>query len=183
MKFNKTHVFKMVLTSVMIALNIVLERFLGFQTGRNHITLSVITIVFPLVFLGLQYAVAVAALGDILGAVISPIGPYFPGYTLTNVIVAVCLGLFLRKKVTILRVVIATVLNKIIGTLLLNSLWVAMTVTGLKITNLGAYLTYMIGRIPQAAIMTGVEIVLIIVVFHEKSHIRKLLSKVMHKVL
>ena len=173
MKFGKTGITKVVFTAVMIALNIVLERFFAFQIESNHITLSVITVAFSAVFLGTPYAVAVSAIGDILGAIIAPTGPYFPGFTLTNILTALCIGLFISKKVTIIRTSIAIVLNKIFGTLILNSIWVAILYKG----GIDAFPAYMVTRIPQAIVMTLVEIVIITLIFHEKSHIRNILSK------
>lgn len=173
MKFGKTGITKIVFTAVMIALNVILERVLAFQIESNHITLSVVTVAFAAVFLGTPYAVAVSAIGDILGAIIAPTGPYFPGFTLTNIITALCIGLLISKKVTIARTSIAIVFNKVFGTLILNSIWVAILYKG----GIDAFPAYMVTRIPQAIVMTIVEIVLITLIFHEKSHIRKILSK------
>lgn len=173
MKFTKSHISKIVFTAVMIALNVVLERFLAFQIESNHITISVITVAFAAVFLGTPYAIAVSAIGDILGAIIAPTGPYFPGFTLTNILTALCIGLLISKNVTIARTTIAIVLNKIFGTLILNSIWVAILYKG----GIDAFPAYMVTRIPQAVVMAIVEIVLIILIFHKKSSIRKILSK------
>lgn len=173
MKFNKSHIFKIVLTSALIALNIVLERFFTIHIESNHYSLSVITVAFAAVFLGTPYAVAVSALGDILGAIISPVGPYFPGFTLTNILTALCIGLFLRKRVTFINTASAILINKTVGTLILNSIWVSLLYKG----GIDAFPAYMVTRIPQAVIMTVIEIILILVFFHQNSNIRKLLSK------
>jgi len=179
MKFNKTHIFKIVLTSVMIALNIVLERFLTFHIESNHYSVSIITIAFAAVFLGTPYAVTVAALGDIIGAVLFPIGAYFPGFTLTNILTALCLCLFIGKKVTVLGSIVSILINKAVGTLILNSIWVSVLYKG----GIDAFPAYMITRIPQAIIMFLIESVILILVFHEKSHIRKLLTKALKRAL
>lgn len=179
MKFNKTHIFKIVLTSVMIALNIVLERFLTFHIESNHYSVSIITIAFAAVFLGTPYAVTVAALGDIIGAVLFPIGAYFPGFTLTNILTALCLCLFIGKKVSVLGSIVSILINKAVGTLILNSIWVSVLYKG----GIDAFPAYMITRIPQAIIMFLIESVILILVFHEKSHIRKLLTKALKRAL
>ena len=179
MKFNKTHIFKIVLTSVMIALNIVLERFLTFHIESNHYSVSIITIAFAAVCLGTPYAVTVAALGDIIGAVLFPIGAYFPGFTLTNILTALCLCLFIGKKVTVLGSIVSILINKAVGTLILNSIWVSVLYKG----GIDAFPAYMITRIPQAIIMFLIESVILILVFHEKSHIRKLLTKALKRAL
>lgn len=177
MKLNRTHLVKIIMTAILIALNVVLERFMAFQIESNHYTVSVITVAFAAVFLGTPYAVTVAALGDILGALIAPTGPYFPGFTLTNVLAALCIALFLRKKVNLLNTSASIVINKIFCTLILNSIWVSVLYKG----GIDAFPAYFVTRIPQAIIMAVIEIVIITVLFDDKSHIRKLLNRVVGK--
>lgn len=179
MSIKTKYLFKIVLTSILIALNIVLERFLTFHIESNHYSISVITIAFAAVFLGTPYAVAVAALGDIIGALLFPIGAYFPGFTLTNIITALVISLFIRKKVGVINTCAAILINKSIGTLILNSIWVAILYKG----GIDAFPAYMVTRIPQAVIMTVVEIAAILIIFHDKSHIRKLLNKAVNKAI
>ena len=179
MKFNTKHLFKLVMTSILIAINIVLERFWTFHIESNHYSISVITIVFAIVYLGMHYAIAVAALGDIIGALLFPIGAYFPGFTLTNVLTAVCLALLLRKGVGIINTSIAILINKIIGTLILNSIWISVLYRG----GIDAFPAYMVSRIPQAVIMLFVEIIVITLIFNDKSHIRKLLDNTIKKAI
>lgn len=179
MKATKTHLVKIVLTSVLIALNIVLERFLTFHIESNHYSISVITIAFAAVFLGTPYSITVAALGDIIGAVLFPIGAYFPGFTLTNILTALCICLFIGKKVTIFGSTAAILLNKIFGTLILNSIWVSVLYRG----GIDAFPAYMVTRIPQAIIMFVIETAAIILIFHDKSHVRKLLSRAVNKAI
>lgn len=61
---------KLILTSLLIALNIIIERVPAIKSVNNHISLSVITLGFAAVFLGIGYTVVVAAMGDLLGALI-----------------------------------------------------------------------------------------------------------------
>ncbi len=174
MNINQKQLFKIILTSVLIALNIVLERFFTIHIESNHYSLSIITIAFAAVYLGTPYAVTVAALGDIIGAVLFPIGAYFPGFTLTNILTALCLCFFIRKRVTFLGSITAVFINKAIGTLILNSVWVSILYRG----GIDAFPAYAISRIPQALIMFGIEIAILIAFFHEKSKLRKQLNSV-----
>lgn len=175
----KTHIVKIVLTSVMIALNIVLERFFTFHIESNHYSISIITVAFAAVYLGLPYAITVAALGDIIGALMFPIGAYFPGFTLTNVLTALCICLFIGKKVTVVRSITAVLINKAIGTLILNSIWVSVLYKG----GIDAFPAYMVTRIPQAIIMLVIESIILIYIFHEESTVRELLNKSMQRAL
>lgn len=179
MKLSRSGIIKIVLTSAMIALNIVLERFLTFHIESNHYSISVITIVFAALYLGTPYAVSVAALGDIIGAFLFPVGPYFPGFTLTNILTALCICIFLRKRVTVLRCAVAILLNKLFGTLILNSIWVAVLYKG----GIDAFPAYMVTRIPQAIIMFLTETVIVLLLFSEKSKIRVMLNKSLANIL
>lgn len=164
---------KMILASMLVALDVILERFLAIQVESNHYNIAIVTIVFAAIYLGAPYALSVAALGDIVGALIAPSGPYFPGFTFTNIVAAICLALFMEKKVTVFTVSASIVINKLICTLVLNSLWVSILYRG----GVDAFPAYLVTRIPQAIIMGVIEIALLIFVFHDKSKIRHLLDK------
>ena len=117
---------KLIFTALLVALNIIIERVPAIKSVNNHISLSVITLGFAAVFLGIGYTVVVAAMGDLLGALILPFGAYNPLFTLTNVIVGLIIGLALYKKASILNICWGVLATKIIGTVLLNSLWIAI---------------------------------------------------------
>lgn len=174
MTFSKKQNFKIVFTAVLIALNVVFERFLTFQIESNHYSLSVITVAFAAVFLGIPYAAAVAGVGDIVGALIFPVGPYFPGFTLSNILAAFCIAFFIKKRVTIWRAAVGVIIDKILITLILNSIFISILYKG----GIDAFPAYLITRIPQAAIMTVIETLLIVMLFHEKSKVRQALNRI-----
>ena len=65
----------------------------------------------------------VGALADVLGYLVKPTGPFFPGFTIATAISGVIYGVFLyRKKVTIPRVMLAQAVESVVVSLLLNSL-------------------------------------------------------------
>ncbi len=173
---NKTKLFKVVLTAVLVALNVILERVFAFQIESNHISLSVVTLGFAAVYLGLPYTVAVAVLGDILGALIAPTGPYFFGFTLSNALAGLCLGLFLRKSANTISVSLSVIINKVVCTLILNSIWVSVLYRG----GIDAFPAYLVTRIPQAVIMAAVEIAVLLIIYWDKSYLRKRLDKVIN---
>ncbi len=174
MSKNRKQLIKIILTAVLIAINIILERLPAFKSVSNHISLSIITTVFAAVYLGVPYAVAITTLGDLLGALILPFGAYNPLFTLTNGVSGLIIALFLSKKATMPRICIGVAVNKIVCTLLLNSLWVAIFYSG----GIFAFPAVMLSRIPQAVIMTATEIAVLAVLFWDKSRVRKLLNKV-----
>ena len=164
---------KLIFTALLVALNIIIERVPAIKSVNNHISLSVITLGFAAVFLGIGYTVAVAAMGDLLGALILPFGAYNPLFTLTNVIVGLIIGLALYKKASILNICWGVLATKIIGTVLLNSLWIAICYSG----GLYAFLPKVIERLPQAIILVPTEIAALLIFYWVKSPIRKLLNK------
>lgn len=171
-KFNKNQVFKIILSAILVALNIILERFLAYSVWNNTVSLGFITIAFAACYLGTPYAMAVAGLGDFLGAIIKPFGPYFVGYTITNLLIGLCLGLFL-KKATVIRIGAGVITYKIFCSLVLNTIWTSILYKG----GIGAFWPVFISRVPFVAVMTAVEIIIISLLFSEKSAVNKTIKK------
>jgi ECF transporter S component (folate family) len=96
-------------------------------------------------------AAVVGGLGDFIGAILFPIGPYFPGYTLSAALSGAVLGLFLHREQKLTRVLGAVAVNQWIISLLLTSFWISFT-------NLVPYWAMVTSRVPQCAIMTAVQI-------------------------
>ena len=175
--FKNSNLFKIILTSLLIALNVIMERFMSFNVWNHSIGFSFITIAFAAVFLGVPYAIAVGAFGDIIGALLFPFGAYFVGFTVTNILAAFITAIFIYKNASVINIVSGVIINKIVTTVALNSLWITM----LYRDSLDAYPVVLIGRIPQAAIMAVVEIIVVIILFSNKSKIRLSIEKVLTK--
>lgn len=176
-KSKNSELFKIVLTAMLIALNVVMERFMSFNVWNHSIGFSFITVAFAAVLLGVPYAIAVGTFGDIIGAILFPFGTYFVGFTITNILSAFITAIFIYKKASVLNVTASVIINKIATTLLINSWWITI----LYKDSLDAFPIVLVGRIPQAAIMAVIEIIVLTVVFNEKSKIRSSLNKVLNK--
>ena len=174
MSKTRKQLVKIILTAVLIAMNILLERLPAFKSVSNHMSLSIITTGFSAVYLGIPYTVALTTLGDLLGALILPFGDYNPFFTLTNAVSGLIVALFLSKRATMPRICIGVAVNKIVCTLLLNSLLIACYYSG----GIFAFPAVMVGRIPQTLIMTATEIAVLLVLYWKKSRVRKILDKV-----
>ena len=171
---KKNQLFKIILTAVLVALNVILERFMpSYSVWNNNISFGFITVAFAACYLGTPYSMAVGGLGDLIGAVIKPFGPYFVGYTITNILVGLVLGIFLYKKTTVLRISIATVINKFVFSLIVNTIFIAVLYRG----GIAAFWVVLVSRIPFVALMIAVEIILISLLFTQKSKINKLIEK------
>ena len=104
--------------------------------------------------LGALNAGIVAALADFLGALLFPVGPYFPGFTLTAFLMGLCYGLFLYKKQSFVRILAAVAVHQLVLSLLLNTLWISLLYGS-------PYKALLVSRLPQCALLTAVQLVVI----------------------
>ena len=126
---NKTKPFKtkeLTLIAALTALEIVLSRFLSINAWNIKIGFSFVPVAIAAIILGPIHAGIIAALGDFIGAILFPIGAYFPGFTLTAFLTGICFGVFLSKKRGIGRIFVAVATNQLVLSLLLNSLWISI---------------------------------------------------------
>ena len=112
--------------SLLVAVEIILSRFLSISAWNIKIGLSFVPIVVAAICFGPLEAGIVAALSDLLGALLFPIGPYFPGFTLTAFLTGCVFGLFLKKNPNWLRCIAAVAINQFLLSLFLNTLWISM---------------------------------------------------------
>lgn len=173
MQKKNSLLFKIVMSGVLVALNVILERFVSYSVWNQTVSLGFITVAFAASFLGLPYAVAVAGLGDLIGALLFPFGSYFVGFTITNCIYGLILSLFLYKNATVINVTLAVFVNKLICSLGLNTLWISLLYRG----GIDAFPAVLITRIPGTVILAAVELTVLLICFTKKSKIRGLINK------
>ena len=64
----------------------------------------------------------VGLLADVLGYMVRPTGPFFPGFTIATMISGVIFGAFLhKKKLTVPRVIVANLVETIVVSLVINT--------------------------------------------------------------
>ncbi len=115
---------KLTVAAMLLALQVVLANVLQVPLMEKQYNFGFVPIAAAGALLGAPYAVAVGALGDLIGALVFPQGAYFPGFTLTNALVGLTCGLVLHgKRVHILRCIAAVVISLAGFNLFLNSLW------------------------------------------------------------
>ena len=139
---------------ILLAAEIVLSRFLSISLWNIKIGFSFIPIVIAAILFGPIPAAAVAALGDFLGAILFPVGPYYPGFTFTAFLTGTVYGLFLHKKQTFPRILFATLINQIPLSLFLNTLWISILYGKV-------YWPLFTSRIPQTAVLIAFQLLLI----------------------
>ena len=142
------------LTALLTALEIVLSRFLSISAWNTKIGFAFVPVVIAALLLGPVWAGVAAALADFLGAVLFPVGPYFPGFTLTAFLMGAVYGLFLYRRQNIGRILGAVAVHQLALSLLLNTLWISLLYGS-------PYGPLLITRLPQCALLAAVQIVVI----------------------
>ena len=140
---------------VLIALEVVIAQFITFRPTQSiKLSLDFVPIVMAGILYGPVPAMLISILADILGAFIFPVGPYFPGFTVTAAFTGLLYGALLHEKQTMPLVAVSVGLQQWVLSLLLNTFW-------LHILYGMPYLPTLLGRLVQVAIMTVVQIVFI----------------------
>ncbi len=174
------HLFKIVLTAMLIALNLVLERLVPtYKIWSQDISFGFVAVAFAAAFLGTPYAAAVAGVGDLIGSLLFPFGAYFPGFTLTNCVYGIILAEFLYKNATPLKITICVCINKTVCSLILNTLWISIMYRG----GVDAFWVVLSTRLIGTAISAIVEFIILILVFSDKSKLRALLEKILKNII
>lgn len=154
---------KIIITAILLAMLIILSRFLSIKTPILKISFSFIPTMLCAIWLGAKWTILLNVLGDIIGATLFPTGPYFIGYTISTAISGLIYGLLLYKKEEntftekqfIIRVIISVILVAIIVNMGLNTLWTS-------ITSGKAFKVLFLTRIVKQLIMIPIHIIVII---------------------
>ncbi len=143
-----------VVLGLLVAMEIILNRFLSINAWNIKIGFSFVPIVLAAVLFGPIHAAVVGGLGDLLGAMLFPIGAYFPGFTLTAVLMGLIWGFFLHKAQTIPRILAAVGINQFILGLVVNTFWISVLYGS-------PYGPLFLTRIVQAVILTIVQSIVV----------------------
>lgn len=152
---------KIILSSMLLAILIILNRFVSIKTEVLVISFSFVPIIMSAIWLGPKYSTAIALLGDLLGAVLFPFGPYFPGFTVSSAISGLIYGILLydngkemSNKKLLFRLTISSIIQLIIVNIFITSLWI-------HILYGKAYLAIMASRTITQIVMIPIHIVTI----------------------
>ena len=147
----------LVTLALFTALYIILERFLSFQMWNMRIGFAFVALAIAGMLYGPLAAGLVGATGDILGMMLFPTGPYFPGFTLTAFLTGTVFGLFLHKKQNKERVVCAVAINQIALSLFLQTLWISVTYGA-------SYQALLPTRLTQCLIMIPLQLAVLLLI-------------------
>ena len=110
-------------TSIFLAAQVVLGSYGTIEvTDSLKISLSHLALAPTAIFFGPVVAAMQGALSDIVGYLIKPTGPYFPGFTLATLLLGLIYGISLYKTThTLPRIIVTRVIVMILVNLLLNT--------------------------------------------------------------
>ena len=147
------------LCAMLIAISCVLG-FAKFGIGQDvNITFFFLPISIAAVLLGPFPAIAVGGVSDLLGCIIRPTGPYFPGFTLNYMIIGLVYGIFFySKKPKLWKIIVARLILAVVIDLVLTPLWLHILYGTPLVWALFAQ------RIAKCAITCPIEIVLMLIV-------------------
>lgn len=138
--------------ALLIALEIIFSRFVSIATPIVKISFSFLPLAAMAILYGPAYAAAGGAIADFLGAILFPIGAYFPGFTLTAALTGAVYGVFLQKnRATVVRTLCAVLVINFVIQLGIDTLWLVM------ITD-KAFLALLPVRALKCALMVPVQV-------------------------
>ena len=124
MKSKKIRTADLVVIAFLITIEIVLTRFFSINMQIVRIGFGFLPIALAGIIFGPLWAGACYAIGDVLGVMIFPTGPYFPGFTLTAFLTGLVYGLILHgKPVTWRRTFFSALVVCCILNLCLDTIW------------------------------------------------------------
>ena len=151
---QKSMVQKLAQVGLLVAMEIVLSRFLSISTFNLKIGFSFLPLAIVGVLYGPVWGAAAGGLADFLGAILFPIGPYFPGFTLTAMLMGASFGFFLHKNGNLGRTVAAVAINRLPLSLGLNTLWISILYGK-------AFWALVPGRVLQEVILLPIQVAVV----------------------
>ncbi len=152
---------KIILSAMLLAILIILSRFISIKTQVLVISFSYIPIVMSAIWLGPKYSTVIALLGDLLGALLFPFGPYFPGFTVSAALSGLVYGIFLyspkkemSQKQFLIRLAISSLIDLIIINIFITSSWIHLLYGK-------AYVAIMASRTVTQLVMIPIQLVTI----------------------
>ena len=144
----------LVFVGLFVAMDVILTRFLAFQTPVIRISFGFLPIALSAIMFGPVIGGVTAVISDIIGMIIAPKGPYFPGFTISAFLTGAIYGLFLHNKTrSLLRIVLAVLVITIFVDSTLNTIWLII----MRLGNAGI----IIPRVLKNLIMVPVQTVMI----------------------
>ena len=145
---------KLVILSLLIAMEVILSRFLSISAWNIKLGFAFVPLAVAAMLHGPLAGGIVGASADLIGAILFPSGAFFPGFTATAFLRGVVLGLCLYKGQSAHRIAMAVGINQVIFSLIINTLWISILYGSPYVPLLGT-------RVLQSILMIVVQFVVI----------------------
>ena len=162
MKYKMSELKKTILAALLLALFIVLDRFISINTHFLKVNISLIPIMIAGMTLGWKYSMLIGIMGDLIGSIYWPFGPYYAGFTFSAGLTGIIFGLFLyetpnkEQKLFILKAIVSTAIVLTLIKVCLDSLWLHRLYKE-------AYRVYITARIVTQTVMFPIYVTSIVV--------------------
>ncbi len=152
-------VYRLAFAAMLVAVSCILS-FAKFAVGPSvNVTFFFLPIAVGAMYLGALPAAAIGAVADILGCLIMPTGPYFPGFTLSAAITGLIYGAFFKgQKPKLWKVITARLILMVAIDLILTPLWLHLLYSTPLVW------AFWVQRFTKCAIVCPIEIVIIFIV-------------------
>ncbi len=130
MEIKKLPLRDLVILSFLLATEVALSRVVPvINTPFAKISFGFIPIVIVAVLYKPSVTMLFGGMADFIGAILFPIGPYFPAFTLTAIIREGIIGYGLyNKKLTLPRIIVVIALSMALCTVVLNTYWISILI-------------------------------------------------------
>lgn len=163
----KNNTVKLAMLALLIALQVVLSRFLSINLQFLKIGFSFVPLMFAGYLYGASSGVIVAVVSDLIGATLFPSGAFFPGFTVTAALSGFIYGIAFGEKCTTAKIAVSVITEQIVCGLLLNTWW-------LSILYHSSFAALLATRVWQVLVMIFVELVFAEVFFRRLNFVEKL---------
>ncbi|MGL6199308.1 MAG: folate family ECF transporter S component [Lachnospiraceae bacterium] len=123
----KNNVKALINVSLLVAIEVILSRFCSVSTPVVKVGFGFVPIAICAIMYGPVCGGIAGGLADLVGAVLFPIGPFFPGFTVSAALTGIIFGLFLyKRRDTNWQLVGAVAINCIVISLFLSTYWISV---------------------------------------------------------
>lgn len=143
--------------AMMTALAVILNRFCSIHTAGWTIGFAFVPVAVAAILYGPAAGAVVGGLADLVGALLFPFGPYFPGFTATAALMGAVYGWFLyRRKVRFFpHILLPSLVNNLVLGLVVNTVWVSI------LYGSRTYWGWFVYRLPEYAVLVPLNLILL----------------------
>lgn len=146
---NKITTKDLVMMSLLVAITIILSRFLSISTPIIKIGFSFVPLTIAGIMYGSKYTMIIAVIADLVGVTLIT-GDFFPGFTVTTALVGLLYGKFLYNKPKSIK-------NIIICTIIVNLVELVLNTCNIYLLSGYGFMATLPARALKAALMVPIK--------------------------